>query len=605
MKTSTPLVAILVNICLGPVCCQADELPFQHKVDVYRSAEGDVVAFRLRLEQVFLAEEFEKSNFLRLRSDDQQAYLIYPKQTKFEQKHAEFFGRLRGDGTVKLRLSYDTVLENLDGTRRVEAKEGTIEIEIPKPENEDQQKAIGSPQIFKDWANQQNLHFARMLRYYPDESFFQYVLLQSNARYGVQPPPIPRQMRSQEETETDLYEVFTGSLAIQQSLQRATLSGGQNVGDYNIPISTLQPPRLSSPDYEQLLKKKLENQIEPQVHEITRLVPQDQYMLHFNSLSALDEAIDLGTQWGDSLLRLFTVHAQDNRVKEKFEQQFVVDHESLKKLFSDGIATEVALTGSDPTILEGTDLSAIFRVTDAEAFSKASLDWIEIARARHPDIVVRQFNYRGHQVRAHYTNDRNVSSFLVQHGDYVVYSNSHRAIRRIIDAASTLEPSLHDALDYRYITTILPPLKNDESGFFYASEAFIKRMVGPAAKISQKRRMQCFNNLIMQNNASLFYRLENGRAPNSLGELSDERYVDTKKIVCPHGGAYAFDTASDTCTCSLHNRLKYLTPNAELSVQNVSKQEAEEYERAIKNDTNIFGKACLTPSPSGSPSIHR
>ncbi len=591
MKTYLIVLTLLAGLCLNIRSGLADdELPFQHKVDVYRSVDGDVVAFTVRLEQAFLAEEFEKSNFLRLRSDDEQAYLIYPQQTKFQQKHAEFFGRQRGKGTLKLLLSDDTVLENLDGTRRVESKEGTIEVKIPQPENEDLEKAIGSPQIFKDWANQQNLHFAKMLRYYPDESFFQYVLLQSNARYGVKPPPIPSQMRTQAETESDLYEVFTGSLAIQQSLQRAILSGGQTIGDHNVAINNLQPPRLNSLDFEQLLKDKREDNIEPQVHEIAKLVPHDQYLLHFNSLGALDATIDLGTQWGDSLLRLFTVQAQDNRVKEKFEQQFVIDHKSLESLFNNGIATELALTGSDPTILEGTDLSAIFHVTNAEAFLKASSRWIDAARAKQPDLVVRQFNYRGHQVRAHYTNDRNVSSFLVQHGDYVVYSNSHRAIRRIIDAATETESNLYDALDYRYVTTILPPLNEDQSGFFYASEAFIKKMVGPEAKISQKRRMQCFNNLIMQNNASLFYRLENGRSPKSLSELSDDRYVDTSKMVCPHGGAYSFDAASDTCTCSLHNRLKYLTPNAELAVQSVSKQEAGEYARYKKRYQQFWKK---------------
>ena len=490
-------------------------------------------------------------------------------------------------------MSYDTVLENLDGTRRVEAKEGTIEVEIPKPLEADE-KAIGSSQIFKDWAAQQNLHFARMLRYYPDESFFQYCLLQSKARYGVEPPPIPQEMRSQVETETDLYEVFTGSLAIQQSLQRETLSTRKSVGDYDIPISQLKPPRLRSLDYEELLEEKRDDGELPQVHEIAKLVPQDQYMLHFNSLDALDEAIDLATEWGDNLLRLFTVQAQDNRVKEKFEQQFGIDHDSLKQLFAGGIATEVALTGADPSILEGTDLSAIIRVTDSEAFMKEALNWIEQARANYPDLVARQFNYRGHQVRAHYTNDRNVSSFLVQHGDYLVYSNSHRAIRRIIDAATQQEPNLHEALDYRYVSTILPPSDDALTGYFFASEAFIRRMVGPQAKISQKRRLQCFNNLVMQNNASLFFRLENGRSPTSLSELSEGKYVDTKRIVCPHGGAYAFDSTNDTCTCSLHNRLKYLTPNAELSVQNVSQQESEEYAR-YKDRYEEFWKKVFDP----------
>ena len=92
MKTYFFVPMILASFCLATNFGHADdELPFQHKVDVYRSADGDVVAFTVRLEQAFLAEEFEKSNFLRLRSDDEQAYLIYPQQTKFQQKHAEFF----------------------------------------------------------------------------------------------------------------------------------------------------------------------------------------------------------------------------------------------------------------------------------------------------------------------------------------------------------------------------------------------------------------------------------------------------------------------------------------------------------------------------------
>ncbi|KKK63671.1 hypothetical protein LCGC14_2991940, partial [marine sediment metagenome] len=107
----------------------------------------------------------------------------------------------------------------------------------------------------------------------------------------------------------------------------------------------------------------------------------------------------------------------------------------------------------------------------------------------------------------------------------------------------------------------------------------IKRLLAPAAKISEKRRLQCFNNLVMLNNASLFYRLEYRRSPGSLSDLIEGRFVDPTKVVCPHGGAYAFDAQNDTCTCSLHNRLKYLTPNIELSVLSVSKEEAAQYER--------------------------
>lgn len=176
----------------------------------------------------------------------------------------------------------------------------------------------------------------------------------------------------------------------------------------------------------------------------------------------------------------------------------------------------------------------------------------------------------------------------------MIYSNSHRAVRRAVDAAVGASPALYDSLDYRYVTTVLPPAAAANSGYFFVPEAMIRRLVGPAAKISEKRRLQCYNNLVMLNNASLFYRMEFGRSPKSLAELVQGRFVDPAKIVCPHGGAYAYDPDRDACTCSLHNRLKYLTPNIELNVLGVSQNEAAEYER-YKQRYQAFWQGMFDP----------
>ena len=88
--------------CLGLLAAAGsalavEPLPFNHKVEVYRDKDGQTLAFALRLEQPFLAEEFEKSNYLRLAPLDANAYLIYPSETRFHERHAEFYGRLRGN----------------------------------------------------------------------------------------------------------------------------------------------------------------------------------------------------------------------------------------------------------------------------------------------------------------------------------------------------------------------------------------------------------------------------------------------------------------------------------------------------------------------------
>jgi hypothetical protein len=579
-----------VWLCLPLAAAAADALPFQHKVEVYRNQQGDVTVFTLRLEQPFLAEEFEKSSYLRLSSTDGRAYLIYPKETKFQQKHAEFYGRLRGEGTVTVKLAYEIVSENLDGSRRVEVRQGDVEVRIPvRP---DPPAAVGPKSIYPAWARQQNLYFAELLKYYPEETFYQYCLLQSQARYGVAPPPIAKLTADRTALETDLYEFITGSMAIQDAMQRETLTNGRGVADLNTHISTLRPPAVRSLPYEKLLEeKRTREKIEPKVHTVARLVPADQYFVHFRSMQSLGELLDLSSQWGNNLLRLFTLRAQDQRLRAKLEDQLCLRREPLEGLFADGVIEEVAVTGADPFVQEGTDLTMIFRLKQPEAFHKAAAGWLAEVRKKYPELVSREFNYRGHRVTVHYTKDRLVSSFVVRHEDYAIHSSSHRAIRRVIDAAVGVAPSLHEALDYRYVTTILPPSTASNSGYFFASEAFIKRLVSPAAKISEKRRLQCFNNLVMLNNASLFYRLEYGRSPGTLSDLIEGRFIDPQKIVCPHGGAYAVDAAHDTCTCTVHNRLKYLAPNVELSVLNVSREEAAQYERYKQRYASFWQKA--------------
>jgi hypothetical protein len=564
-------------LCIGfSPSAPAQELPFQHKFEVFREKDSDVIAFVLRLEQPFLAEEFEKSNYLRLHAQDKNAFLIYPKETKFHQKHAEFYGRLRGEGKAKVRLSYEIVSETIKGARKVEVRQADLEVPIPG-------KAGGPRTVFEKWANEQNRHFHHLLQYYPDESFYQYVLQQSHARYGVEPPPLPKPMVPAAEVENSLYGVFTGSRAIQEVLQRQAFKSGPMTGDLIHHVSELSLPGVEGPDYRKLLADKAAKKIEPKIHGMAKFIPADQYFLHFNSMRSASEMQDLITEWGNNLLRPFTLRAVDHRFRENFEEQLCLYREPLLGLFADGVLAELAVTGSDPFFLEGTDVSLLFKVSKLEVFQKKADEWLARARKTHPGLIERDFHYRGHKVGAHYTEDRAVSCFVVQKGDIVIYSNSHRAIRALVDAATGKAPSLADALDYRYLTTLLPPSAAANAGYFYASDAFLRHLIGPQLKIAEKRRVLCFNNLVMLNNASLMYRLENGKSPSSLTDLYENKFADRDKTVCPHGGSYSWDSRQESCTCSLHNRLKYLTPNAELNVLKISQTERDEYDRYRKS----------------------
>lgn len=560
----------------APAYAQEPGIPFKQKIEVYRDREGDVMIFALNLDQPFLDEEFEKSNYLRLRPLDDNVWLVYPNETRFEQKHANFYGRLRGEGKAKLRLSWEIVAENPDGTRHVQVRHADLEIEIPKAET-------GPIELYRGWARKQNDHFLELLKHYPQETFLQFCLLQSKERYGIvasAPHTLPDKILPLEQ---NLFKVFTGSLAVQQALQSQSYTNPKSPGGKNIHISQVEAPKLESLPYEELLDQLGLKGKKPAPKDIARLIPDDQYLLQFDSITAAWEMLDLVKDWGDGLLRLFAPQARHNRLQEKLEDQLCIRRDPLTRLFADQAIAEVAATGSDPFIFEGTDLTLIFRVKAPNAFDAASAAWMELVRKKYPSVSEREFNYRGHKISARYTEDRTVSSFVLRHGDFAIFSNSHVAIRKIVDCLAGQRPTLWDALDYRYLTALLPPQNDPGSGYFFVPEAFIKRMVGPAMKISEKRRLECFNNLVMINNASLFHRLELGKGASSLAELEKGRFIDMKNLFCPDGGTYAFDVAQDTATCSLHNRIKYLTPNAELNVLQVSNGEAQEYARYREN----------------------
>ncbi len=296
-------------------------------------------------------------------------------------------------------------------------------------------------------------------------------------------------------------------------------------------------------------------------------------------MKAADELMELSEEWGESFLRMFQISARDHHLSQRYEDQLCIRRNALSKLFADEVIEEFAVTGSDFFIAEGTDLSLIFRLKRPDVFRSVAEGWLTASRKQWPELTVQEFNYRGHQVAARYTPDRTVSSFVVYQGEYAIFSNSHRAIRRIIDTTLGRSPSLSEQLDYQYVTTMLPPQNQENTAYLFCSEAFLKHLISPEFKIAEKRRLQAFTNLVMLNNASLFYRMEEGRSPKSLSDLSEGNFVDLSRIVDPSGGAYAFDAARDTATSSLYNRIKYLTPILELNVLKVSQQERTEYEQ--------------------------
>lgn len=564
--------SLMFSAVAAPLQAQ-DTLPFSYTVETFQHESDDVAAFVVRLSQPFLAEEFEKSNYIRMKALDKKAFLIYPSETRFEQRHAEFYGRLKGDGEAEVELSYEVVSENADGSRRIDSRKAKVKVKIP-------QQPTGSDAIYKSWAKKQNAHFAKLLQYYPDETFFEFLLLQSKNRYGVTPPKLPTLTSDSRGLEEEVYHLFSGGLQVQRSLQRNTLSGISVTGDLVNHIKDVRPPNLKSADYEALLKKlQEETDAKPKLHPASKLIPDDQYLVHFNSWDAIAKLRQSSQQWLEPLYRIMTEDARDHHLIDKYESQLGIRMQDLQTWFSNGQITGLTLTGSDLYAAEGTDITLVLTTTNSEPIINRLQSWITDHKNEHSDAEDRTFNYRGIQIQARYTPSRTISSFAIEHEGSLVVSNSHVGIRRIVDTIQDRLPSLAECHDYQYVTALHPWTEKLDDGYAYASDSFLRYLFSPAFKIAERRRKESMNHLVMLNNASLFWRLEYGTTPENLEQLIEGRFIGRNQLTCPQGGAYSFDAATDSSVNSVFNRIKYLTPIKELDVLKISNQEAKEYER--------------------------
>src|SRR5205085_9124938 len=101
---------------------------------------------------------------------------------------------------------------------------------------------------------------------------------------------------------------------------------------------------------------------------------------------------------------------------------------------------------------------------------------------------------------------------------------------------------LGDTDEFAYIRTLMPRGAKEEDGLVYLSDPFIRRLVGPVVKLTERRRMLCYNHLRMIGPAALLYRTEHGRAPRSLGALARGQCAPgvfgEGDLACPDGGTY-------------------------------------------------------------------
>ncbi len=455
------------------------------------------------------------------------------------------------------------------------------------------------------------------MRSQPDDAYLQYVALQLASQEG-KTAEVVREIEGRQRRwsnrpanrRADLFDMFTGALAVQESLQldafrHPAARPGAAVPEEesgNVNVADLKGSLIRSHPWGEMLAAQTLAGKKAEVSPLSLCVPEDQYYVEFRSLGKLLEATEAGDLWGDHLFTQAAKNAQSQGASQRLKDQLAMKTDPLSRPFYDMVVQEVALTGNDLFFREGTDVTMLFALKQPEVFRLRMDGFLDEAAKSRPDAVRSTGKILGVDYVQVATPDRAISAVSAYpRANLHVRSNSKAALARVLAAIDGKHrtPRLGESSEFKYIRTLMPRGDRREDGFVYLSDPFIRRLIGPEMKLTEERRMVCYNHLRMIGHAAMLYRTQFGKQAKSLEELAEAGCLppslahakssdDDSLLTCPEGGKYSLSEDGTTGVCSHHGHCRQMVPCLEIPVKQVTAREAADYRQFLAEYNNYW-----------------
>ena len=366
------------------------------------------------------------------------------------------------------------------------------------------------PQLMAEWAAARMAEW-RALADRVDAATLRAWIARAPELYGTGAVTTPDFALMAEQARTfDVFSMLGGRAALRETLQTQLLrpqAAPTRFGATPVPISTLKGVDVAALPFERLLAGR------PGVRlALADSVPMDWLFIYFAKPSALFPFLDKG---GDFLARsgsVFTSSAYDDDLKSRYLRRLGLAENASRRFLESGEVTEVGLVASDLFFMDGTDLTLVMRVRsgDAVALALRTLGLVDLKA----DGITDKPTASGH------------TASWARQGDLVFLSTSRKELERMlqIGAPAAAGQSLGRSAEFRYMLTELP-LKPESRAFVYFSDGFVRRMVSPALKIGQLRRMLASADMSMISAGALLYKLDGHKDKPTLATLVNLGYV--------------------------------------------------------------------------------
>jgi hypothetical protein len=369
----------------------------------------------------------------------------------------------------------------------------------------------------------------------------------------------------------DTLDLFTGGRAVSENLQ---LDRNLNIqqeltetsdpaakptapaADKPVEVSTLEGITVREFDWAPLVKE-----LKPKLDPLAAVIPADQHALFFSSFAAMTALMDEADAAGTPILRAFEERSEDAHTKGRYQKQLCLEMTELARRFGPQVVASVACTGSDPYLRTGTDLAILFEPKQPELLTTFLAG--KLAAAVQAGAKAVSGTESGVAYTGAVSADRGVCSYQATVGKAVVVTNSLAQLRRLAAVAQGQAPALASAPEYLFFRDRYK-LGDDQGALLVLTDATIRRWCSARWRIGDSRRTRAAA-ILAELTAANHQVLVTG----SLGGKPD---LAAK-------GLGAVTLAGSAVQSSLYGNLGFLTPIAELALDQATKPEAEAYQR--------------------------
>ncbi|MFC1745002.1 hypothetical protein ACFL35_13500 [Candidatus Riflebacteria bacterium] len=349
--------------------------------------------------------------------------------------------------------------------------------------------------------------------------------------------------------------------------------GTQSDTRRTVDISSLKGPKAPSHPWKKMIKDWSISIPQPYF-----LVPEDCVFIHFPDYSHFRRFFDFFDDWGSGLAQIFAGNSQSYQLEEKVKKQLLLKTDLMTRLMADLVIKDIIFLSEDPFIFEGNAHAVVLKIQNEFLLQEKLSYNLANFKKDYPEISEETRNIDGLPVQCLTSADFRFRSFRFKLKDYFVITNSLQLAGKIMATEQKKKKSVAANLDLHYfLEHIKHRFAETEYGFIFLSDAFIRKILSPAYKVAEKRRLECLQNMSLLTFDRLFWlQRKNKFKVSGLSGL----------VSCPEGGQY--EAQAREVHCSFHRSFGRLKPVSEILPQKVSERESLGYKAFVKDYSNYF-----------------